>query len=214
MPVTRARSIPLLAAGAALTLHGGLMAAWLVQPEQQLPTVAMEMISIALVEQKAAVAPPPKPVERKPKPVMEPLPVMETPQPLAQPQESLPEPTPEMPQPQEQADAETETADAQTQEATPAVTQPVFDAAYLRNTPPAYPRLARKLRQQGMVELRVRVSAEGAAAELSVARSSGVDLLDQAALKAVRHWRFAPALRGDTPVEAWVLVPVEFRLEG
>ena len=44
----------------------------------------------------------------------------------------------------------------------PVTVPPQFDAAYLRNPPPAYPALARRYREQGKVLLRVYVSAAGA----------------------------------------------------
>ena len=37
--------------------------------------------------------------------------------------------------------------------------------------------------------------------------------LDQAALDAVRQWRFVPARQGEQAVAAWVLVPIQFALE-
>lgn len=209
------------------------MAAWLVQPEQQAPTLAMEVISVALVEKRAASTPLPEPerVEEitppaaaEPVPVAEsalpvpqpPEPVVETkPEVTPQPPEPVAEPVPETePQPQELTQTEAEQPAQETQEATEALTEPTFEAAYLRNKPPAYPHRARKLRQQGTVELRVRVSAEGAPVELAVLQSSGVALLDKAALSAVRQWRFVPAKRGSTAMEAWVVVPIHFKLEG
>jgi protein TonB len=56
------------------------------------------------------------------------------------------------------------------------------------------------------------VSAEGRAASVSLKQSSGFAPLDAAAENAVRRWRFIPAKRGETPVAASVVVPVEFRL--
>jgi protein TonB len=38
--------------------------------------------------------------------------------------------------------------------------------------------------------------------------------LDDAARLAVSNWRFVPARQGDTPVTAWVVVPVRFALNG
>ncbi|MGE0079925.1 MAG: TonB family protein [Thiohalomonadaceae bacterium] len=195
------------------------MAAWLVQPEQQSPALAMEVISVALVEKRAASAPRPKqervPAAAEPVPVAEStLPVPRPPEPVAKVKPPLQAEPQVEPQPQELAEAEAERTEQEAREATEALTAPVFEAAYLRNKPPAYPRSARKLRQQGTVELRVRVSAEGAPVELTVLQSSGVAVLDKAALSAVRQWRFVPARRGGTATEAWVVVPIHFRLEG
>jgi periplasmic protein TonB len=60
----------------------------------------------------------------------------------------------------------------------------------------------------------VLVTREGSAASVSVEKSSGSTSLDDAALDAVRNWRFVPARRGAQPVEAWHLVPIVFKLEG
>ena len=73
---------------------------------------------------------------------------------------------------------------------------------------------ARRRGEQGTVLLKVLVTREGTAASVSVEMSSGSTGLDEAALEAVRKWRFVPARRGAQPVEAWHLVPIVFRLEG
>lgn len=88
-----------------------------------------------------------------------------------------------------------------------------FDAAYLRNPPPEYPRLSRRRGEQGRVLLRVRVLASGLPEHIEVARSSGHPRLDEAAGETVAQWRFTPARRGETAVDSWLLVPIEFRLE-
>ncbi len=92
-------------------------------------------------------------------------------------------------------------------------TPPSFRAGYLRNPEPPYPSASRRLGEQGTVHLRVLVTAEGRPAKVDVHRSSGFARLDDAAAAAVREWRFLPAKRGTTPVEASVIVPVVFRLE-
>ena len=93
------------------------------------------------------------------------------------------------------------------------LTLPRFDAAYLRNPAPVYPLLARRLGEQGQVLLRVRVSQAGAAEVIEIASASGFARLDQAAVEAVRRWRFVPARRGMQGTAAWVLVPIAFKLE-
>ncbi len=80
------------------------------------------------------------------------------------------------------------------------------------NRPPVYPREALRRRIEGTVLLRVRVSAQGNVQDLHIDRSSGHDMLDAAALKAVRGWRFHPAkIRGETSA-CEVVVPVRFVL--
>jgi periplasmic protein TonB len=79
-------------------------------------------------------------------------------------------------------------------------------------TPPAYPPRAVELNQQGEVVLRVRLDPQGAAVEILVHRPSGHQLLDRAAVAAVRSWHFLPAMRDGRPVSAWVEIPVRFHL--
>ena len=95
----------------------------------------------------------------------------------------------------------------------PPVVPPSYNAAYLKNPPPAYPILSRRRGEKGTVVLRVHVSPQGAADQVMVHTSSGHGLLDDAALEAVRQWRFVPARQGEQPLAAWVLVPIVFKLE-
>ncbi len=94
-----------------------------------------------------------------------------------------------------------------------AIEPPHFNVAYLNNPRPAYPPLARKLGFEGLVVLRVQVSADGAPEQVAVAQTSGAPMLDEAALKAVQGWTFVPARRGDTPVAHVVDVPIRFQLK-
>lgn len=86
-------------------------------------------------------------------------------------------------------------------------------ANYLKNPRPAYPEEALQEGWQGEVLLRVRVSPEGRAIAISVLRSSGQHVLDDAAIGGVRGWTFVPARQGDVPLAGWVSVPIVFRLQ-
>jgi len=92
------------------------------------------------------------------------------------------------------------------------ISDPVFDADYLRNPAPVYPKLSRQRKEQGVVLLRVHVQANGEADQMEVLQSSGYERLDEAAMRAVERWQFVPAKRGDEIVAAWVRVPVRFNL--
>jgi protein TonB len=94
------------------------------------------------------------------------------------------------------------------------VIPPRFDAAYLNNPPPRYPRVARLSGVQGKVLLRVYVSSQGIAEKVEIGTSSGSPPLDHAAREAVERWKFVPARQGNEPIAAWVLVPITFVLEG
>lgn len=94
------------------------------------------------------------------------------------------------------------------------ITPARFDADYLHNPDPVYPMLARRQGEQGRVLVLVRVSPEGSADEVQIKQTSGHPRLDEAALAAVRQWRFVPARQGGEAVAASVVVPITFRLNG
>ncbi len=96
----------------------------------------------------------------------------------------------------------------------PLVVPPRFDAAYLNNPRPDYPRAAKRMGEQGKVMLRVYVSTAGTPEKVEVGTSSGSRRLDEAARLAVEQWKFLPARQGDVAVAAWVIVPITFALEG
>jgi len=82
------------------------------------------------------------------------------------------------------------------------------------NRAPRYPGVARRLNWEGRVVLRVAVDLSGAVTAVTVTRSSGRELLDQAALEAVRAWRFEPAHASGVPMAGETDVSVRFELEG
>jgi protein TonB len=74
--------------------------------------------------------------------------------------------------------------------------------------------LSRRIGEHGRVLLRVVVRPDGTPESVELRQSSGSPRLDEAALDAVRKWRFVPARRGDVPITAAVIVPIVFALEG
>ena len=101
---------------------------------------------------------------------------------------------------------------------TPIVTKapPILRKAYPKNEgnpPPKYPTLARRRGWEGTVQLLVMVLEDGRVGDISVAKSSGHALLDEAALKAVARYQFVPGLQGNKTVSMRVQVPVHFRLQ-
>ncbi len=89
---------------------------------------------------------------------------------------------------------------------------PRFAGQGLSNPPPRYPHRARQQGQEGRVIIRVSVSADGNAKSVTVRESSGYPLLDDAAAKAIRRWRFVPASFAGVSMAGTVDVPVTFRL--
>lgn len=57
--------------------------------------------------------------------------------------------------------------------------------------PPTYPTIARRRRWEGTVVLGIDCDATGVVRRVTVVRSSGHEVLDDAAVAAVRQWRFA-----------------------
>jgi periplasmic protein TonB len=150
---------------------------------------------------KPVIQPRPVPRAVKPEPVPEPSPAVTAPVSVPPPEETVSESATAMPA-QDAARSDEEHAAVR-------VSVPLYDL----NPPPVYPRVARRRNYQGTVLLDVRVTADGRAAEVKVAQTSGYKVLDQSALSAVQGWRFEPARRGALPMEIWVQVPVKFELK-
>lgn len=73
------------------------------------------------------------------------------------------------------------------------------------------------LREQGVggvVWLRVWVDNDGRPVEIKLSKGSGYRLLDDAALRAVKLWRFIPAKNGEQRMTSWVEFPIRFALNG
>ncbi len=94
-----------------------------------------------------------------------------------------------------------------------AVVLPSSDADYLHNPPPTYPRMSRRMGEQGTVVLRVFINAEGRAEQADVRNSSGHSRLDEAALETVKRWRYVPGQRAGQAEGMWFNVPVRFLLD-
>jgi protein TonB len=60
--------------------------------------------------------------------------------------------------------------------------------------------------------LRFEVLTDGSVGAVKVQKSAGHSDFDQAAIDAVKTWRFEPARRGKEPVAVWVTLPVRFEL--
>lgn len=89
---------------------------------------------------------------------------------------------------------------------------PRFDVDYLDNPLPHYPPQSRRLREQGIVLLRVFVLSSGLPDSIELKQSSGSRRLDESALDVVKRWKFVPANRGGQPIACWVVVPIAFSL--
>lgn len=86
----------------------------------------------------------------------------------------------------------------------------VVEAQLVSRIEPRYPPLALETRTQGTVHLEAIISREGRIASLEVI--SGHPLLVQAALEAVRQWRYRPTMLDGEPVEVETTITVVFQL--
>ena len=172
----------------------------------------------------------PEPVETKPVaplPIEEPKPVAQSqPTPLAQPavptkNQSVVAPTPTAPtaiasSPSSPSRVRGDGSSPRPGEDATTLQAPLGIRArpdYRKNPEPTYPLAARRRRQEGIVLLSVTVSSQGRAVRVELKQSSGVSVLDEAAIQAVRAWEFEPARVNSTPVDSEIEVPVRFKLQ-
>lgn len=182
-------------------------------PPKPLAPVEVTLVAPRPPEPRPEPPPPPPPkVVPKQQPLTRPAPVAAQPQPVAP--EPVALPVADAPSPVQAAVVAPPAPPAPAPKPVePVVEPPRFDAAYLSNPKPAYPLAARRRGIEGRVLLRVEVAAGGEALQVQVKKGSGHDMLDQAAVEAVRKWHFVPAKRGNTAVAAWVEVPMTFKLD-
>lgn len=81
----------------------------------------------------------------------------------------------------------------------------------LTHVNPIYPSIALAARKEGLVILEALIGEDGAVRNVRVLRSA--PLFDEAALTAVRQWRFSPTLLNGEPVPLVMTVTVGFTLE-
>ena len=81
------------------------------------------------------------------------------------------------------------------------------------NPRPEYPRAAREAGWEGTTVLQVSVLPDGRAGSVTLHRTSGYAVLDEAALTAIKAWRFIPAMDGNFPIKSVVRLPIRFDLK-
>lgn len=208
---------------AVMVVHGAALGAMLLMAPKAVPPVVDSLTWVDLPQVSIRAADKPAPPQR----TQPPMPVRKT--------DATPRPAPAKPAPASPQrpllEPLAQAPDAALAPGTPPAAPPVpaakpgpaaeaplqaprFDADYLNNPRPPYPPLARRMGEEGVVRLRVRVGVDGKPLSVQVARSSGSRVLDDAAERAVSGWRFVPARRGDEAVAADVIVPISFKLEG
>lgn len=213
----------------------GVLAWWLWQLKTAKPIQQVELLSMDWVDDQPDVSAPPK-VETPPAAPVEPVDEPESvltqevapPPPPPVPKEKLKPPPKPIPAkvpvvqaaPTTEVKTESVAPPSPVAASAPPASVPVeqkplvrAEADYLNNPKPTYPRLSKRIGEQGEVRLRVLVAVDGRVASVQLSRSSGYERLDEAAMESVKQWRFKPATQGGEPLETWVEVPVKFVLE-
>jgi len=92
------------------------------------------------------------------------------------------------------------------------VSQGVSQGLLIHKVQPQYPPLARQARIQGVVVLQALIGKDGSIQNLHVV--SGHPMLTNAALEAVKEWRYKPYYLNGEPVEVETTINVNFTLSG
>lgn len=90
---------------------------------------------------------------------------------------------------------------------------PSSKADYLHNPPPDYPRMSKRLGEQGKVVVKVLIGEDGRAQKVELLTTSGFERLDKSAMEAAMRWRYVPGKRGGVAEAMWYQVPIQFTLE-
>lgn len=95
--------------------------------------------------------------------------------------------------------------------APPVDPQAVIPPRVITRAPAVFPPAALNAGREADVTLAVTVQADGRVGDVEVVSTGGAEF-DEAAIVAVRQWRFTPASRGGQPMAARIHVPFAFRL--
>ena len=90
------------------------------------------------------------------------------------------------------------------------VTGDVTEPKKIKDVKPVYPRLAESARISGVVIAEIVIDTNGDVRDARILRS--IPMLDQAALDAIRQWRYTPTTLNGVPVELVMTVTVSFTL--
>ena len=91
------------------------------------------------------------------------------------------------------------------------ITAEVKQPKLVKKVEPPYPEVARRSRLEGVVVLEAVITKTGTVEEVKILRSLH-PVLDQAALNAVKQWKYEPAVLNGRPVKVYFTVTVTFKL--
>jgi protein TonB len=93
------------------------------------------------------------------------------------------------------------------------VSSGVTQGLLVRKVEPTYPQMAKIARVQGAVLLAALIGKDGTIQNLHVVQTAS-PLLNQAALDAVKQWKYKPYILNGEPVEVDTNITVNFTLSG
>lgn len=82
----------------------------------------------------------------------------------------------------------------------------------LARVAPTYPRAAAQSKREGVVDLYLKIAADGTVTSAKVIRSDPPGVFDEAALAAIREWKFRPKVVAGEPVESAGTQRIEFKM--
>ncbi|HBV76039.1 MULTISPECIES: energy transducer TonB [Vibrio] len=129
--------------------------------------------------------------------------------PIQQPKKNVTKPQQTEPNPQQQNSQATAAKQGVTQKPL-MVEKPSFLSPPSK---PRYPRLAQRKGIEGTATYEIWLDANGNQLKQSLISSSGADMLDKAALDAIKKWKFSPQKINGISIAHRVQVPIRFQLD-
>ena len=78
---------------------------------------------------------------------------------------------------------------------------------------PTYPKMSRRLQEEGLVTLRFLVGTDGHVLQTEIASTSGFSRLDDAARTALSQCQFRPAMQDGQATQSWTAIKYLWRLQ-
>ncbi len=203
------------------------------KPTQPQPTPKQEVAEVKEPKPQKVPEPTPEPQPVK-KPVEKPIvkkeavkqkPIEKQLEPVLKPKKSEPSKTVAKKEPTQEKQIEKKVANAPAHEQKAKPTSPskgVSSQPVLVDSPtfvsqpvqPRYPRSARKRGIEGVALYEIWLDENGNQIKQVLIESSGADMLDSSALRAIKQWQFSPHITGGQQVAHRVQIPVRFKLDG
>jgi len=84
----------------------------------------------------------------------------------------------------------------------------------LQKIDPVYPYRAKRRNIKGSVTVKFLVSPSGYVEKVSVVKADPKGIFEKNVLQAIKQWKFKPGIWQGKPVPTWVVVPIQFTLDG